>query len=160
MPQLSLPCPHCHSEKIGFSPRGAVPVNPGVAQTLLFLQCEGCGEAVTAVISNGHSHVNNWVTGHTNSPGSILKIYPAAAADAAPSDIPPQVAAAYLSGLDNLKRKGGTNAAAIMFRRTVEIALKTMPSPPFRSQPQIQNRQSSGRWGHTGHEKMGAPNPA
>jgi len=68
--------------------------------------------------------------GQANSPGSIVKTYPLAAADAAPNDVPAPVASAYLSGLDNLKRKNGTNAAAIMFRRTLEIALKTMVSPP------------------------------
>jgi hypothetical protein len=37
----------------------------------------------------------------------------------------------YLSGLDNLVRKGGTNAAAIMFRRCIEIAAKAInPKAP------------------------------
>jgi hypothetical protein len=38
---------------------------------------------------------------------------------------------AYLSGLDNLGRKNGANAAAIMFRRTIEIATKIInPDAP------------------------------
>jgi hypothetical protein len=49
----------------------------------------------------------------------------------APADTPPAVESAYLSGLDNLGRKGGTNAAAIMFRRSIEIATKTInPTAP------------------------------
>jgi hypothetical protein len=46
------------------------------------------------------------------------------------ADVPPNVCSAYLSGLDNLRRNGGTNAAAIMFRRSIEIAVKSIPDAP------------------------------
>jgi hypothetical protein len=130
MPQLSLECPHCHTEKIGFVPRGGWAVKPGNAHILVFLQCEGCGQAVVATILNNTAAVNAWITGAAASPGQIITTYPQSAGLKSPVDVPAQVNAAYLSGLDNLQRKGGANAAAIMFRRTIEIALKTMPSPP------------------------------
>jgi hypothetical protein len=130
VPQLSLECPHCHTEKIGFVPRGAWPVKPGTNLVLMFLQCEGCGQGLTVVLTSAPATVNTWIAGGASSPGPIAATYPQPKASQAPADVPLQVSAAYLSGLDNLKRKGGTNAAAIMFRRTVEIALKTMPSPP------------------------------
>jgi hypothetical protein len=37
MAQLSLECPHCRTEKIGFAPRAAVLLKPGENNRLLFL---------------------------------------------------------------------------------------------------------------------------
>jgi hypothetical protein len=65
---------------------------------LMFLQCEGCGQAVVAVIHGDVSRVNTWMGGHTES----------------------------LSGLDNLGRKGGANAAGAMFRRSIELAARAI----------------------------------
>jgi len=45
MPQLTLPCPYCRAEKVGFSARGSVPVRPGVALTLLFFSARGAAKA-------------------------------------------------------------------------------------------------------------------
>lgn len=129
MPQISLPCPHCHSEKIGFAPRGAWPLKAGSRIGLLFLQCEGCGEGLIAKMAEVNQ-ASHWMNNQTASPGEISQTYPKAIASQAPPDVPPRVAGAYLSGIENLKRNGGANAAAIMFRRTIEIALKTMPLPP------------------------------
>jgi hypothetical protein len=102
-----------------------------MSQTLLFLQCEGCGHAVVAVVDHPPDAVNFWLMGATSSPGNIVHTYPAAAALQCPADVPPQVARAYLSGLDNLSRKDGSNAAAIMFRRAIELAVKAInPDAP------------------------------
>jgi hypothetical protein len=125
MPQLSLECPHCRTEKIGFAPREAVSVKPGLNEVLLFLQCEGCGQGLIAVVANSNpGAVNAWIGGAANSPGIVARTYPQVQALKSPADVPPSVRAAYLSGLDNLGRNGGTNAAAIMFRRAIEIATK------------------------------------
>lgn len=131
MPQLSLPCPHCRTAKIGFAARGAVPKQPDSVETLLFLQCEGCGEVVIATTISGRTTVQLWLAGQSSSPGSIVDTYPVAEAPKAPSDVPDSVRSAFLSGLDNLGRAGNTNAAAIMFRRSVELAVKHInPSAP------------------------------
>ena len=130
MAQLTLSCPHCRTEKVGFAPRNAVQVTPG-GQTLLFLQCEGCGQAIVAVVNNIRAAVEAWIGGHGNTPGQIVRIYPEMIALKAPADVPSTVRAAFLSGLDNLDRAGGANAAAIMFRRAVEIAIKAVnPDAP------------------------------
>jgi hypothetical protein len=122
MPQLSLPCPHCRSEKIGFAPRGAVVVRPGIPRTLLFLQCEGCGEGIIAAVAGNPQAVSMWQMGQVDSPGPLLSIYPETKAPKAPADVPPKVTAAFLSGLDNLGRSGGANAAGAMFRRAIELS--------------------------------------
>jgi Domain of unknown function (DUF4145) len=126
MAQLALPCPHCRAEKIGFAPRGAVPVRPGDPNCLLFLQCLGCGQAIVAVMQNAANSVNVWAQGSAGSPGPLLRTYPESQALAAPADVPPTVAAAFLSGLDNLGRKGGANAAGAMFRRSIELAARAI----------------------------------
>jgi hypothetical protein len=76
MPQVSLACPHCRTERVGFSPRGAVQVKPGHPQTLIFLQCEACGQGVIAVVVNGMSNVQSWIIGNSSSPGIIAAVFP------------------------------------------------------------------------------------
>ena len=45
--------------------------------------------------------------------------------------MPTKVSAAFLSGLDNLGRTGGANAAAAMFRRSIELAARAIdPGAP------------------------------
>ena len=126
MPQLAFGCPHCRAEKIGFALRGSAQVRPSVNQTLMFLQCEGCGEAVIAVCDCLPVSVQQWATGASQSPGNISRKYPEPTALQCPADVPPQVQSAFLSGLENLGRTYGANAAAIMFRRAIEIATKVV----------------------------------
>jgi hypothetical protein len=95
MPQLTLPCPHCGAEKVGFTPRGAVPVRPGVPLSLLFLQCEGCGQGVIGLIQGAPSAVQHWITGSASSPGALIKTYPISEASKSPADVPPKVEAAF-----------------------------------------------------------------
>jgi hypothetical protein len=125
MPYLSLTCPHCRTEKIGFAPRGAVGLRPGTPISVLFLQCEGCGHGVIADVRNSPANsVTHWINGIAASPGELVKTYPELGQPKCPADVPSSVQSAYLSGLDNLHRNGGTNAAAMMFRRSIEIAAK------------------------------------
>jgi hypothetical protein len=90
----------------------------------MFLQCEGCGQAVIAVIKNNPQYVNAWMGGQQSSPGDIVATYPKMEKPECPAHTPDPVRKAYLSGLDNLNRPGNSNAAAMMFRRTVEVAVK------------------------------------
>jgi len=124
MPQLSLPCPHCLSEKIGFAPRAVVRGSTD-QQTLLFLQCEGCGGGLCAEIPTHPLNVHNWMQAGWVFPG-ISDTYPAIPQSYCPADVPDNVRNAYLSGLDNLGRINGANAAAMMFRRAVELAVKKL----------------------------------
>jgi hypothetical protein len=128
MPQLSLPCPHCLSEKVGFAPRGSVSASPGSGETLIFLQCEACSQGIIAAVRGvvHHEQPAMWIMGQTSAPGVIRAIYPEKMEPKCPNDVPSPVSAAYLSGLRNLKRTD-TNAAAMMFRRSIEIATKIIP---------------------------------
>jgi hypothetical protein len=125
MPQLLLECPHCKAERIGFAAQATARI-PDLPQTLLFLQCQGCWPGVTAVVANNYDYVAGWMTGHTSAPGKILSIYPKASASHCPADVPDKIREAYLSGLDNLNRSGNTHAAAMMFRRAIELTTKAV----------------------------------
>ena len=126
MAQLALPCPHCLAEKIGFTPRGAIPIKPGSPATLMFMQCEGCGEGIIVTITAPAANVQMWMQGASASPGNILKVEPELSAPNSPADVPDNVRAAFLSGLENLGRPNGANAAAMMFRRSVELGVKKL----------------------------------
>jgi len=124
MPQLSRECPHCKAEKIGFAPRGLVSIKPSSNLTLLFLQCEGCGQVIIATIAGLPSGVQSWMNGQSSEPGRVIGVYPASEALKCPADVPPKVSSAFLSGLDNLGRNNGSNAAGAMFRRSIELAAR------------------------------------
>jgi hypothetical protein len=64
--------------------------------------------------------------GQASSPGVFKAIYPERVELKCPPDVSSPVRSAYLSGLDNLRRDNGANAAAIMFRRSIELATKTI----------------------------------
>lgn len=131
MAQLTLPCPHCRAEKVGFAARGFCSMRPGQSPALLFLQCEGCGEGLVAIMPQGANSVQYWISGSMGSPGPIQRTYPELVALKAPADIPDNVRTPFLSGLDNLSRPLGASAAAMMFRRAIELAVKNLnPSAP------------------------------
>jgi hypothetical protein len=126
MPQLSLTCPHCETAKIGFSPLTVVPYKHGVPLTLMFMQCQGCGGGIIAVVKDDAPRVEHWKTGFSGHLAEILTIYPELKQHEAPADIPDNVRRAFLSGLENLKLPNGANAAAMMFRRSIELSAKTI----------------------------------
>lgn len=75
--------------------------------------------------------MNAWMSGQYPSPGEIITAYPEPKAIKAPADIPDNVRGAFLSGLDNLGRRGGANAAGAMFRRSIELAARKIdPNTP------------------------------
>jgi hypothetical protein len=126
MAQLALPCPYCDAAKIGFTPRAYSPYLPGTNHTLIFMQCEGCGGGIIADVINTPQGVQNWIQGGAASPGTLASIQPARLEPICPPDVPDNIRSAYLSGLDNLRRPNGTNAAAMMFRRSLELAVKKL----------------------------------
>jgi hypothetical protein len=117
MPQLVFPCPYCQAEKIGFTPRGAVEHPSGA--TLMFMQCQGCGEGIIATVNDPLHNVIDWIQGRPSYPFStIFRIIPEYSESKCPADVPDNIRKAFLSGLANLGRTDGANAAAIMFRRS------------------------------------------
>jgi hypothetical protein len=126
MAQLSFTCPYCRTEKAAFSARGAVPFQPGAPINLLFMQCRVCGNGIVVRVAGSTPQLTLWMQDSSSSPGNIVDIQPQLIELKAPADVPGNIHAAYMSGLDNLSRTNGANAAAIMFRRTVELAVKKL----------------------------------
>lgn len=124
MPQLALACPHCLTEKVGFNPFAVSQVRPNEARTLLVVQCTACGEGMIIEVSGPASEVSSWVSAATPPLKPFNKMYPQAEQSKCPDDVPEIVAKAYLSGVENLRSQLGANAAGIMFRRAIEVALK------------------------------------
>lgn len=118
-------CPHCLTAKTGFTALREVPIGHGQAGWLMFLQCRSCGEAVIATTPGSVGH---WISGQTQNTPHLIRMYPAPRPLAAPADVPEGVAKAYISGLINLPQPEGQglNAAAAMFRRAVELAVKAL----------------------------------
>ena len=126
MPSLSLHCPHCSTEKIGFVARAAAPFRPGITGSLVFMQCEGCGQAVVLVINATYQSVQAWMQDVANAPGPIVEMYPKLQKPDCPADVPPNVPLAYLSGLRNLRNPEDANTAGMVYRRAIELAVKAL----------------------------------
>jgi hypothetical protein len=124
MRHLSLACPHCRTERIGFVPRNFIEYRHGEEITIIFLQCLGCGGGLLAYVDMDHRHVDQWLNGLYGNAPKILETYPEYERKNSPADVPDNVRNAFLSGLDNLGRPNGANAAAMMFRRSIELAIK------------------------------------
>jgi Domain of unknown function (DUF4145) len=92
----------------------------------MFMQCEGCGGGIIVTITDTATNVQHWVQGATSRLTDILAIYPELKEPKAPADIPNNVRTAFLSGLENLKLANGANAAAMMFRRSIELSAKAI----------------------------------
>jgi hypothetical protein len=126
MPELSLTCPHCETLKTAFRPLHVAPYRPGIPSALMFMQCQGCGGGIIAIVLDTAAKVQLWVKGADSPLADIVAVYPEVKEPKAPDDIPDNVRNAFLSGLDNLKLAYGANAAAMMFRRSVELSAKAI----------------------------------
>jgi hypothetical protein len=131
MAQLSLPCPHCLTEKAAFTPLSAAPMGPKSARQLTFFQCAVCKKGL--MVEFGGNTVGLWIGGHAPDPGPVLDCYPLGRVNVAPADVADNVKDAYLSGMHNLDKKF-VNAAVAMFRRAVEISVRVLdPTAPART---------------------------
>ncbi len=127
MAQIAMDCPHCKAQNAGFTGRGCYQMGPDSPLAIVLLQCGICYHCVVAVTDLPTA--SHWISGRGRAP-VMATSYPKPEALKAPPDTPPNVQRAFLSGLDNLSRPNGTNAAAIMFRNSIEIAVKSLPDAP------------------------------
>lgn len=90
-----------------------------------FFHCNACKKGICATIEgdNDISRPLQFTSAIENEPRyKVLKIYPQEPPLGAPPNVSTNVAAAFIDGKDNLRRKRW-NPAGIMFRRTIEIGL-------------------------------------
>jgi hypothetical protein len=93
----------------------------------MFMQCQGCGEGIIATVNDPLQNVIDWIQGRPSYPlSTVFRIMPEYSEPKCPADVPDNICKAFLSGLANLDRTDGANAAAMMFRRSIELAVKKL----------------------------------
>jgi hypothetical protein len=159
-----LPCPHCGSDAAGFTlmhsylhPPGA-PHPPGLR---CFMQCGVCGEAIIAAYP-ALDQVKAWASGQQIVLSVGLKpfsVWPEARRDVTPDSVPPNIASLYKQAMASLRVKH-YDAAGPVFRRIMEVSLKTLhPEGEGSLYDRIEN--TSRRQGSYAHdERMGSCGPS
>ena len=134
MPELVLHCPHCDSERTGFTFGGSHP-NVSVEHfPMLVVQrwnalfvCRHCNEgvAVRLVSASEHKLAHDDLARIKGDPTKgkfqVEVVYPGPANTEAPEHVPPGVSKDYVSAAKCLRRQEFT-AAGMMFRRALERA--------------------------------------
>jgi len=123
MAQISLECPHCLTERAGFSGSQYLHFRPGTNVFILFLQCGVCGEGVIGKYSG--SNFTGWAGGREVGDTKLIEMWPKKPAVDAPEHVPDNVRSFYLQGMDNLKRRNW-DASGTMFRKSLDTALKRL----------------------------------
>ena len=132
--QFSADCPHCGTRSVGFVIHDGVAENRPVYE--VFAQCLYCKRAIIAVFNaQDFSHFGRdrellMAIADKRSP---VRIFPTWNPPTAPQHTPDEVANYFLQGLNSLPI-GSWDAATLMFRKTLDTAMKTLlpDSPPRR----------------------------
>ncbi|WP_186062181.1 DUF4145 domain-containing protein [Burkholderia gladioli] len=130
MPTLVHDCPHCGATKAAFTiPYSERNPTSGSLWNALGV-CPACGYPAAIV---AHTHPGQPIHNLTNLQGALkvgphhnffrISIFPSPEKIDTPEHIPPNAARAFAEGADSLAG-GRATAAAAMFRRCLEIALK------------------------------------
>lgn len=141
MSTLIHDCPHCHAAKMSFVVFGARPAPTSGGQVLnapralVAGECQACRNPVSAVLSYKSQVANgSWpqvvaklVTEHHALPGGVWELkafFPEKASPQIPEYLPTIVEKAFVQGEKNLSMEGCEEAAATMFRRALDVAIK------------------------------------
>ena len=76
MPYTSIYMSPLPRRKNWLRTKRSVAPKPGTNVVVMFLQCEGCGHGLTAVVRNGYTAVAAWMNGTAAEPGNIAGTYP------------------------------------------------------------------------------------
>lgn len=121
-------CPHCSAASMTFTLAGEYAINEMPSQRFLFGRCGGCQYPIAARVH--HRHGGSWAG--KDLVGDIfklrdyhcLKIWPSFETVAAPDSVPDKVGRNFIEAAE-ARRRQSWNAACGMYRRTMEIALKS-----------------------------------
>ena len=139
MSQLVYTCPHCQAEKITFDSAGVRKKdNRDFIWHTLFI-CRKCREPI-AVTFWDPEHGND-APDPVNFDGDpqeygfhIVAVYPAPEPPSAPPHVPQDIANDYMEAVEGLRRRA-FSSAGLMFRRTLEKALKQLAPDKNRQTP-------------------------
>jgi hypothetical protein len=127
MGQLVRNCPHCHTQSVSFTSFSEVkkPRTPNTIVTAFY--CGNCyggyiSEIYTPSAATGHTAKGNIET----TPGfKITKEYPLPQTIEAPDFLPENIKKFFLQAANSLKA-GHLDASAMMSRKVLEVAVKTL----------------------------------
>ncbi|MDN7754082.1 DUF4145 domain-containing protein [Burkholderia gladioli] len=129
MPTIVTDCPHCGASNAAFNVTYANPHYLRRESWNTLAICPSCGCGIYAVISAHPAH--GTIHNLQNIQGNLalhdevysIEVFPKAEQVEAPEHIPPLATRAFVEGAESLNA-GRPTAAAAMFRRCLEIALK------------------------------------
>jgi Domain of unknown function (DUF4145) len=133
-------CPHCRAEQMTFDVFAPVKYRPDYPigrqwAVAAGAECRGCGKPIALLFGQGGEP--DWqriVSAIQGSLGlevdittrglGVIEQWPKAVSLSAPNHLPASVEKAFLQGEGNFGRPGFEEAAALMYRRALELALK------------------------------------
>jgi hypothetical protein len=118
-------CPHCLTEKAPLNTvnQHAACVNPARGVSFLLMQCGVCREGILAVV--GTPDLSPWLVHNAPIPLPVVRYYPEVVDPVAPDHVPNSIGRYFLQGVDNAKRSN-FDAAGMMFRKSLDIAIKDL----------------------------------
>jgi hypothetical protein len=128
MPEISLDCPHCRTERAAFTGDADYPFQPGPQSLfILLMQCKVCGEGIVAKFEG--VGFKAWLgVRYPKMLQGLVKYWPENTQIKAPDDTPDNVRRFYVRGMDNLRWKN-FDASGTMFRKSLDTALKHLDPP-------------------------------
>ena len=127
MSEFVYDCPHCGTQKVGFSCHGSQgrSVETEYEWNTLFV-CRQCRMGIVVRFSHYRNMDPKDCIGDPRTDGFNLEsVHPEPIIPSAPDHVPDPLAKNYVEALKNLK-SGQFNSAGIMFRRVLEIATKQL----------------------------------
>lgn len=118
-------CPHCLTEKAPLFAvsKDACFSNPARGVSYLLMQCGVCREGILAVV--GANDLAPWLVRHAPYPLPVIRYFPDVVEPIAPENVPDNIGRYYLQGIDSLRRSN-FDAAGMMFRKAIDIAIKDL----------------------------------
>ena len=139
MAVLTTDCSHCHAQKMTFDVIGAH-VSGATFRNVPFASvgavCRSCGYPIAILMVSKFTtesadtlrqRVSQALNLQMDLEGSALKpamVWPEVKGPSIPDNLPPDVERAFLQGERNLAQPGCEEAAAMMYRRSLEVGLK------------------------------------
>lgn len=134
-------CPHCGTADAAFQVIGAriEPLKGGDRlgnwRVSVGATCPNCSSPIAAILTNvsatGHSSVNQSVTKFLSEPYgpdipglSVVNVWPEPPQPVVPMHVPASIERAMLQAERNFTVEGNEEASAMMYRRSLELALK------------------------------------
>ena len=144
--ELSLPCPHCRTEKVGFCVVAEHQHKADTERFDVFAYCRAC-ESSVVVEAQSSGATGSVLVDWTADPGhvSLKRMHPHwnTTSTSAPEHTPDPIAKDFVEGLECLRR-GSFNAAGMMFRKTLQRATTAIADGagigPFKSKTPLQHR--------------------